>query len=178
MTNPFNRGSAPGRARDPWQNPGAFEPRHAKTGGRKRGTRNLITPEHRAAVLEAADRVGYDGNGKDGVGGYFKYVGERDPTFFYVEVYPGGCIDLEIHEAAMRVEAAPRGTNELHEKTPSPLVRTKKVRRRQAPDAEVEGLMRLAMEQYKTFFRLFIAAFLTPPKGWRVRARKAGVLLC
>src|SRR5262249_10642219 len=38
--------------------------------------------------------------------------------------------------------------------------------------------MRLAMEHYKSFCRLFIAVFLTPPKGWRVRARRAGLLLC
>ncbi len=177
MTNPFNRGSAWGRAREAWQRPGSFEPGHAKRGGRKKGTRNLITPEHKAALLEAADRVGYDGNGKDGVDGYFKYVWERDPDFFYVKLCPGGCIDLEAYEATIRAEAAAGRTNERHDETPRPSARTKKPRRRKAPDAEIEGLMRLAMEQYKTFCRLFIAA-LTPPKGWRVRARKAGVLLC
>ncbi len=176
MTNPFNRGSARDRARQAWQLPGSFEPGHAKRGGRKKGARNLITPEHKAALLEAADRVGYDGNGKDGAVGYFTYVAERDPDFFYIKLYPGGCIDLEIHEAAMRIEA--RRTNELHDETPRPSVRTKKPRRREVPDAEVQGLMGLAMEQYKSFCRLFIAAFLTPPKGWRVRARKAGVLIC
>jgi hypothetical protein len=174
----MTRGSAPGRARDPWQNPGAFETGRAKRGGRKRGSRNLITPEHKAAVLEAADRVGYDGNGKDGVAGYFKYVWERDPTFFYGELYPCGCLDLETHQAALRVGAAARRTNDLHQETPRPLVQTKKPGRRKAPGADVQGLMRLAMEQYKSFCRVFIAVFLTPPKGWRVRARKAGVLLC
>ncbi len=146
MTNPFNRGSARDRARQAWQLPGSFEPGHAKRGGRKKGTRNLITPEHKAALLEAADRVGYDGNGKDGAVGYFTYVAERDPDFFYIKLYPGGCIDLEIHEAAMRVEAAARRTNELHDETPRPSVRTKKPRWRKAPNAEVEGLTRLAME--------------------------------
>ena len=58
MTNPFNRGSAPDRARDPWQNPATFEPGHAKLGGRKKGTRNVITPEHKMALLEAVHRVG------------------------------------------------------------------------------------------------------------------------
>src|SRR6516165_4508666 len=182
MTDPFNRGSAPGRARDPWQNPGAFEPGRAKRGGRKKGTRNLITPEHKAALLEAADRVGYDGNGAGGAAGYFTYVGERDPTFFYVELYPGGCLDLEVYEATMRAEAAACVTDPPHEETPRRSVRRKKPRSperlREPPNAEVQGLMRLAMEQYKSFCRLFIAAFLTPPKGWRVRARKAGVLLC
>ena len=46
MTNPFNRGSAPGRARDTLQRSGSFEPGHKKRGGRKKGSRNVISPEH------------------------------------------------------------------------------------------------------------------------------------
>ena len=41
MTNPFNRGSAPGRARDALQRSGSFEPGHKKRGGRKKGSRKL-----------------------------------------------------------------------------------------------------------------------------------------
>jgi hypothetical protein len=109
-------------------------------------------------------------------------MGERDPTFFYVQLYPGGCIDLEVYEATMRAEAAARMTNQRHEETPTRRSVSRKKPRspeslREPANAEVQGLMRLAMERYKPFCRLFIAAFLTPPKGWRVRARKAGVLL-
>jgi hypothetical protein len=44
----------------------------------------VISPEHKRALLEAAHRVGSDGNGRDGIVGYFTWVGERDLTFFYV----------------------------------------------------------------------------------------------
>jgi hypothetical protein len=37
MANPFNRGSAPDRARDAWTRPGSFKSGHAKLGGRKKG---------------------------------------------------------------------------------------------------------------------------------------------
>ena len=58
MTNPFNRGSSPGRARDSLQRSGSFKPGHKKRGGRKKGSRNVISPEHKRALLEAAHRVG------------------------------------------------------------------------------------------------------------------------
>ena len=51
MTNAFNRGSAPGRARDTLQRTGSFEPGHKKRGGRKQGSRNLVSPEHKRALL-------------------------------------------------------------------------------------------------------------------------------
>ena len=58
ITNPFNRGSSPGRARDLLQRSGSFKPGHKKRGGRKKGSRNAISPEHKRALLEAAHRVG------------------------------------------------------------------------------------------------------------------------
>ena len=63
MTSRFNRGSSPGRARDASQLSGSFEAGHKKLGGRKKGTRNLISPERKMALLEAAHRLGSDGNG-------------------------------------------------------------------------------------------------------------------
>jgi hypothetical protein len=175
MTNPFNRGSAPDRARDPWQNPGTFEPGRAKLGGRKKGTRNLISREHKMALLEAANRVGYDGNGKDGAFGYFRWVATRDLTFFYVNIWIR-LLDLEVYEAAIRAEA-PCITNEDDQSRSTP---TKKPASfelpREGPNPEVEGLMRLAIERPKAFCKLFCAALLTPPKNWRSVARKAGLL--
>jgi hypothetical protein len=56
MTNPFNRGSALGRARDALQRSGSFEPGHKKRGGRKKGSGNVISPEHKRALFEAARR--------------------------------------------------------------------------------------------------------------------------
>jgi hypothetical protein len=179
MTNPFNRGSAPDRARDPWQNPATFEPGHAKLGGRKKGTRNVITPEHKMALLEAVHRVGYDGNGKDGAFGYFRWVATRDLTFFYVNIWMR-LLDLEVYEAAIRAQA-PCITNASDDQK-SRSTRTKKTTSfelpRGGPNAEVEGLMRLAMEQPKVFSKLFCAVLLTPPKNWRTLAQKAGLLVC
>jgi len=60
MASRFNRGRSPGRARDASQLSGSFAAGHKKLGGRKKGTRNLISPEHKWALLEAAHRVGSD----------------------------------------------------------------------------------------------------------------------
>ena len=67
LTNPFTRGSAPDRARSADRRPGSFKPGHEKRGGRKRGTPNLFTIDHKKAILEATYRIGQDGDGKDGV---------------------------------------------------------------------------------------------------------------
>jgi hypothetical protein len=85
MANPFTRGSAWDRARPDYSRTGDFKRGHEKLGGRKPGTKNLFSTEYKMALLEAAYRVGYHGNGKDGVRGYFTWVSERDPGFFYAE---------------------------------------------------------------------------------------------
>jgi hypothetical protein len=54
MTNPFNRGSAPGRARDALQRSGSFEPGHKKRGGRKKGSPNTSIAASAAARVGAA----------------------------------------------------------------------------------------------------------------------------
>ena len=86
MTNPFKRGSAPDRARADYERPGSFRKGHKKLGGRTRGTPNAISADHRKAILEAAYRIGHDGNGKDGVVGYFHWVGERHPDIFFTRL--------------------------------------------------------------------------------------------
>jgi hypothetical protein len=158
------RGVSPGRARDTLQRSGSFEPGHKKRGGRKKGSRNLISPEHKRALLEAAHRVGSDGNGRNGIVGFFTWVGERDPTFFYVEIW-SRLLELEIHEEAMSATCEPGDrkkqpmTFELGEE----------------PDDDVRELMNLAIMRPKQFCRVFCAACLTPPKGWRARARRKGL---
>jgi hypothetical protein len=92
------------------QRSGSFEPGHKKRGGRKKGSRNVISPEHKRALLEAAHRVGSDGNGRDGIVGYFTWVAARDPTFFYVDLW-SRLLESQIHEEAMSA-AAPGTTNE------------------------------------------------------------------
>ena len=70
MKGPFTRGSAWGRAQPEHLRPGSFKRGHEKRGGRKRGTPNLLSVDYKKAILEAAYRIGYDGNGKNGVCGY------------------------------------------------------------------------------------------------------------
>ena len=87
MTNPHKRGSAPERAQPAHLRPGSFKPRHKKLGGRKRGTPNAFSADYKESIFEAAFRVGRDGNGKDGILGYFLWLGERYPEIFYTELW-------------------------------------------------------------------------------------------
>jgi hypothetical protein len=169
MTNPFNRGSAPGRARDALQRSGSFEPGHKKRGGRKKGFRNVISPEHKRALFDAALRVGSDGNGRGGIVGYFAWVAERDLTFFYVDLC-SRLLELQIHEEAMS-PAAHGTTNEPGDRKKQPMA----FELRGGPDDEVQDLMNLAIERPKQFCKALCAALLTPPKGWRARARRKGL---
>ncbi len=94
MTNPFRRGSAPGRARAGWQRPGSFQVGHRKLGGRKRGTPNKATKEYREALIEAANQIGSDGKGKEGLVGYLTVIAIYYPKVFArmlcALVRPGG----------------------------------------------------------------------------------------
>src|SRR6516162_5177925 len=72
MTNPFNRGTAPGRARDAPERPGTFKPGHKKLGGRKKGTPNALSADYKNAIMTAAYFVGRDGMGAEGLVGYCK----------------------------------------------------------------------------------------------------------
>ena len=82
MTNTFMRGSAPSRAQPAYLRPGSFKQGHEKRGGRKRGTPNLFSSDYKKVILEAAYRIGEDGNGKNGVAGYLSWVAEYHPQIF------------------------------------------------------------------------------------------------
>ena len=82
MTNPFKRGSAPGRERADDLRPGTFKSGHPKRGGRKRGTPNALFADYKRAIVEAAYRIGYDGNRKDGIVCYFRWIASRHPEVF------------------------------------------------------------------------------------------------
>src|SRR5438874_10209928 len=82
MANTSTRGSAPGRAQPEYLRPGSFKPGHEKRGGRKRGTPNLFSIDYKRAILEAAYRIGQDGNGKHGVVGYFSWVATHHPRVY------------------------------------------------------------------------------------------------
>ncbi len=50
--------------------------------GRKPGTQNKTTRLLREAILEAAEAVGRDGKGKEGLVGYLKRVADKDTKSF------------------------------------------------------------------------------------------------
>lgn len=87
-----------------------LEPKRAKTGGRKAGTPNKTTATLKEAIILAAEAVGQDGNGKDGLTGYLKHVAATDVKAFsglLGKVLPmqvtgedGGAVIVEIHRFA------------------------------------------------------------------------------
>jgi hypothetical protein len=79
MPNPnrLTRGSEPDRAREAPQRPDSFARGHTKTGGRRRGTPNVMTRELKVAIVRAAFRLGSDGKGKDGIVGYLTHIAKN-----------------------------------------------------------------------------------------------------
>ena len=185
MTNPFRRGSAPERAQPAHLRSGSFKPGHKKRGGRKRGTPNAISSDYKKAILEAAYRVGNDGNGKDGVGGYIMWVGERHKTIFYTILWVSL---LPLEEAESNAPKEPRRTwDELNRwfhdylglagknRTERPRIQraSRSPRNWTGQPFPVGGLMQLAVANPKAFCELFVAAFLRPPsKQQRGRAAR------
>ncbi len=50
--------------------------------GRKKGTPNKVTKALREAVVEAAEKVGEDGKGKNGAVGYLVQLAQKEPKAF------------------------------------------------------------------------------------------------
>jgi hypothetical protein len=170
MTNPFNRGSAPDRARDSWQRPGSFKKGHQKRGGRQKGTRNKLGPDVKRALLSAATLIGDNGAGRGGAVGYFTCL---DPTLFYTELF-ARLVDIEAYEAA-RGHGMPIKHEIDSEETTEAKIRRWQIAWSSVPDylvPMVESYMQLAVFWPKEFVRLFAAAFLTPPKGWELRLQQ------
>jgi hypothetical protein len=171
MTNPFMRGSAPGRAQPASLRPGSFKQGHEKRGGRKRGTPNLLSIDYKKAILEAAYRIGHDGNGKDGALGYFSWVAQRHPRII------AGVPLLKLARLENVVCDAPedlrRSIDELNNRVRDyigPLGKNPKSQAEsEAPwgwtgqPFPVGSLMQLAVENPKEFCKLCVAAFLRPP---------------
>ena len=174
MINPLKRGSAPNRAQPYYARPGSFKSGHEKRGGRKRGTPNQISAGYRKAILEAAYQFGNDGNGKDGIVGYLKWVAVRHPAIFCAQL--GNLVRLEFAER-YAPEEPPRtmeeinqwvrdyiglaGANRTEEKTvqvepPSPSDWT-------GQPFPIGSLMQIAVADPKAFGTLIAAAFLRPP---------------
>lgn len=53
-----------------------------KSPGRPKGSANKTTAVLKEAILLAAEEVGYDQKGKDGLTGYLKFVAENDVKAF------------------------------------------------------------------------------------------------
>ena len=166
VTNPFMRGSASGRAQPAYAWPGSFKAGHEKRGGRKRGTPNIFSHDYKMAILEAAYRIGQDGNGKNGVAGYFLWLGGRHPGIFYT-VLLVGLLQLELAESATPEE--PRRTTEGMDELVRNYIKVRGKNRMkgqtdpvasQSPrdwtgqDFPVGGLMQLAIEDPKAFCKL------------------------
>ncbi len=185
MTNHIMRGSAPGRARPAYLRPGSFKQGHEKRGGRKRGTPNLFSTDYRKAILEAAYRIGQDGNGKNGVSGYFLWVRERHPGIFYTVLLVSL---LPLENAESETPEEPRSTTEEINQSfgeSNGLTRKNLTSGQTVPvkslspsgsteDFPVGSLMQLAIEKPKAFCRLYVAAFLRPPTKRRQPAARSG----
>jgi hypothetical protein len=189
MTNPLKRGSAPDRGRPDYLRPGTFKPRHAKHGGRQRGTPNKFSAEYKKHLLEAAYRVGWDGNGLLGVAGYLAWVSRNSPEIFAKML--GSLMEWQELEIGMPEKQRP--TIQEHDErvracismSAQPKRSTSKLRsQKQTPpdpaspwawtgkDTPVGPLMHQAVTDPTKFCTLLQAAFLPPPNR-RQRERAA-----
>ncbi|MGO9327385.1 MAG: hypothetical protein ACLQJ0_04640 [Steroidobacteraceae bacterium] len=181
MTNTLKRGSAPNRAQPDDARSGSFKSGHEKQGGRKRGTPNRISADYRKAMLEAAYRVGYDGNGKDGVVGYLIWVGLHHAATFGAGL--NAVLLLQFAETNMP-ERPPSTREELNQRVRDSIGLAGKNRTEektvqgesQSPwdwtgqPFPVGSLMQMAVANPKAFCTLLFAACLPPPTRRRGRA--------
>jgi hypothetical protein len=165
MPDPFNRGSAPGRARDASQRSGSFKPNHKPISGRKEGTPNKTPRATKQTLLEVADRVGSDGNGTDGVVGYFKWVAKCRPKTF-----------LKLLARLLVLDTTENSLPDGADETPTAFERnetlrkdmTEFLRRRPPVDPSLfEDLVHLSVVAPESFAQMLGAAFLTPPSRTR-----------
>jgi hypothetical protein len=174
MTKPSMRGSAPNRAQPDYARRGSFGQGHKKLGGRKRGTPNVFSIDYKKAVIEAAWRIGEDGNGKDGIVGYFKWIVVHHPAVFLsplhinillLEFAEGNTPEepqwtMEEIDQQVRDYIGPEGANRTR--------KTAQVESRSQWDwtgqpFPVGSLMQAAVGNPKEFCTLIAAAFLRPP---------------
>ncbi len=180
------RGSSPGRARDAYQRSGDFQAGHQKRGGRQKGTPNFFSADLKKALCEAADRIGYDGNGKDGRKGYFVWVAMHHPGVFAIE-FLVRLLLWEDEPSAMAAERdrwarqynGKRNNNGKRNsgKRTAGAAPSRPVNAAAADwtgrDDLVGNLMHVAVADPKSFCRLLGAACLTVPKNRRGRVMRA-----
>jgi hypothetical protein len=182
LANTLTRGTAPARTRPANKRPGSFKPGHAKRGGRKRGTPNLFLPDYRRAIFEAASRIGYDGNGKDGAIGYLGWVAERHPqiclSFMAATV-------LWLEKVGYDAPDEPQLTKDERDKVFRDHIGLDDTAKKHAAQSETQspvgwtgqpmpvgGLMQLAVEKPKAFCRLLLAVMLPPMRRSRSAASR------
>jgi hypothetical protein len=178
------RGTAPGRARPADDRSDSFKPGRQKLGGRKKGTPNVFSIDYKKAILEAAYRVGYDGNGKDGVVGYLRWLTCHSPQVYGAVLL--SVLALETVESCAAEEPSTKEENNEEIRKYVGLTAKKRMARR-AVQAEprlegdwtgepfpVGSLMQIAVKAPKAFCKLLVAALLRPPTKRRPRPDTPG----
>jgi hypothetical protein len=189
MTKRLNRGTAPGRARHyEHMRPGSFKPGHRKLGGRKRGTPNALSADYKKAILEAAYRIGEDGNGKDGLVGYLQWIALYHTGVYLTVIFPSLLkpeaddedtpdqprlkkedIDQWIQDYLGITGRGPTDTQNVEAGSDSSWAWT-------GQPSPVGPLMDVAVKNPEAFCKLIVAAFLsTRPKKNRDRPVNSGV---
>lgn len=174
MANTCTRGSAPGRAQPAHLRPGSFKEGHEKRGGRKRGTPNFFSIDYKKVILEAAYRIGEDGNGKNGVVGYLSWVAEYHPRIFctlLINLLPLENAESDapeeprrtIEESNQRVRDYIGLTGKDRTKGQTVQVKSQSPWNWTGQPFPVGSLMQNAVENPKTFCTLLAAAFPQPP---------------
>jgi hypothetical protein len=64
------------------QQPGTFKKGHKKLGGRQIGTPNRVNSNLIERIVQAAEQVGSDGKGKNGVDGYLQMLAGKKAAYF------------------------------------------------------------------------------------------------
>ncbi len=158
MSDPSKKGTSPGRARPESSRPRSFQNGHQKVGGRKPGTPNFFSADYKKTILEAAYRVGEDGNGKDGLVGYFTWVALYHPAAFALLLSSL----LAFDDLESDVEDPSRRTEEINS-----WVRDETGINAESattgPGFFCNSLIQQAVNRPRDFAKLFVAAFLRPP---------------
>jgi hypothetical protein len=171
MTNPFTRGTAPGREREAFQRPGSFKPGDKKRGGRKKETPNALSTDYKRAVIAAAYCVGRDGKGTGGIVGYFQRLLIECPEvglmllarmFLLDDSWPPDDRPLIKEQINAQVRDL-IGANKTGSGSSKPVLTT---------EWPIPDLMRIAVKHPKDFGKLF-AAMVPQPRG-RPRRGRAG----
>jgi hypothetical protein len=156
-------------------------------GGRKKGSRNVVSAAHRNALVEAAYRIGFDGTGRDGVAGYFAWVAMHHPDVYATEIL-ARVLDLELGQST---DPPPRPTAAENNAAIEAYFGLPRMPRtagggtadpdRDATDGadpfgdltDVDSVMLAAVAAPKQFCREWGAVFLTVPKHLKGEARRA-----